>query len=99
MTTILEVAVDNKLELKWPPFKRRKVDPINVSSNKSSASWDTISLDLEVGGYLFFFNLNDCASYFEIWTFMHLFLVNFNLDVVCCFKLKTDAYSPPESGG
>ena len=48
---------------------------LNVSSNKSSGSWDTISLDLEVGAYLFFFNLNVGAS------LLLFFSIISNLDV------------------
>jgi hypothetical protein len=51
------------------------VRQLNVSSNKSSGSWDTISLDLEVGAYLFFFNLNVGAS------FLLFFSIISNLDV------------------
>ena len=48
---------------------------LNVSSNKSSGSWDTISLDLEVGAYPFFFNLNVGAS------LLLFFSIISNLDV------------------
>ena len=60
---------------------------LNVSSNKSSGSWDTISLDLEVGAYLFFFNLNVGASlllFFSIISNLDVdasLFISFNLDV------------------
>ena len=63
---------------------------LNVSSNKSSGSWDTISLDLEVGAYLFFFNLNVGAS-------LLLFSIISNLDVdaslFISFNLDVDAFA------
>ena len=60
---------------------------LNVSSNKSSGSWDTISLDLEVGAYIFFFNLNVGASlllFFSIISNLDVdasLFISFNLDV------------------
>lgn len=64
---------------------------LNVSSNKSSGSWDTISLDLEVGAYLFFFNLNVGAS------LLLFFSIISNLDVdaslFISFNLDVDAFA------